>query len=120
MSGELVGVVLSVVVALGLLVFVAAPLLRRDASLDERLAPAGSQLQELQSHHEMLLDSLRDLEDDRATDKIDETDYKDLSARLSAKAVEVMKSLDAAKADLERREAAAAPVLHPNARGRDE
>ena len=35
-----------------------------------------------------------DLEDDRATDKIGESDYAELHATLTAQAVEVMRSLD--------------------------
>ena len=50
---------------------------------------------ELASRKEMLLGALKDLEDDRATAKIDDADYAELHARLTGQAVEVIKRLDA-------------------------
>jgi len=85
-----------VILALGLatLAFVALPLLRKDAAVAERLASAASEASDLQSQQEMLLTSLKDLEDDHATNKIDEADYGELKARLSAQAIDVMKRMD--------------------------
>jgi hypothetical protein len=42
----------------------------------------------------MALAALRDLEEDRATGKIGDADYDDLKARLSNRAVAVLKRLD--------------------------
>jgi cell division protein FtsB len=88
------GVVLSLLVAAAVIAFVAAPLLRSDAARAERVAAALDEAAELRSRREMLLASLKDLEDDRATDKIDEKDFAELNARLTGKAVELMKRLD--------------------------
>jgi predicted nuclease with TOPRIM domain len=85
-----------VIIALGLatLAFVSVPLLRKDAAEAERLASAASEASELNSQQEMLLASLKDLEDDHSTDKLDQADYEELKGRLSAQAVDVMKRMD--------------------------
>ena len=44
---------------------------------------------------------MRDLEDDRTTDKIDESDYRQMRDRLSAEAIEVMREMDALKDERE-------------------
>ena len=92
------------------LVFVAAPLLRSDAARTARASRAISEVADLQSRNDMLLASLKDLEDDRATDKLTDEDYESLRARLTAQAVEVLKQLDAAKA---REEQIAQPAPGP-------
>ena len=85
-------VVLAMVV--GVCVFVLAPLFRKDA--DEAVAAAaGGELQDLRARHDMALAALKDLEDDRETGKIGDDDYHELKASLTARAVEVMKALDA-------------------------
>ena len=88
------GLLLALLVGAGALCYVAAPLFRRDATEAERVARTLGEAADLQSRREMLLASLRDLEDDRATDKIDEADYEVSHARLSAEAIEVMRRLD--------------------------
>jgi len=101
-------------------VWVAVPLLRKDT--DRGHAPDSEELgraRELQSEHEMLLASLRDLEDDRESDKIDTPDYEELRVRLSARAMEVMKALD--EIHLRRTEEAERamprPIRHPKSHG---
>ena len=80
--------------AAAVVVYVAAPLFRRSDPGSERVAAHLSERRELQSRHDMVLAALKDLEDDRATDKIGEADYDDMKARLSTRAIEVMKQLD--------------------------
>jgi len=75
--------------------FVIAPLLRRDAAEAERIGAAKSEERDLRSRHEMLLAALKDLEDDRATGKIDDADYAHLHGDLTSQAVAVLKQLDA-------------------------
>jgi hypothetical protein len=89
------GVILSLLVATAAVAFVVAPLMRKDAAEAERVAMAISELEELQSRREMLLVALKDLEDDRVTNKINNEDYAELHARLTGQAVEVMKQIDA-------------------------
>ncbi len=102
------GVVVVTLLAALAVAFVIAPLLRRDAAEAELARDAMSEERELQSRQDMLLAALKDLEDDRAEDKIDETDYAEAQASLSSKAVEVMKRLETV-AEQRRREAARPP-----------
>jgi hypothetical protein len=71
----------------------------------------------------MLLASLKDLEDDRETDKIGDEDYERLKSRLSAQTIEVMQRLDRVerqreKALAEEREASR-PLPYPGRRRSD-
>lgn len=102
------------------LAFVLVPLLRRDDDEDPGRTTALSEARELQSQRDMLLASLKDLEDDRATDKIGEEDFQQLQARLSAEAIEVLRRLDALEQERERAELADHPVLtYPGPRRAD-
>ena len=79
------------------LAYVASPLLvRRDEGSDPAEAERGlAEARELQSRHTMLLASLKDLEDDRLTEKLSEADYVELKQRLTDEAVETMRAIDA-------------------------
>jgi len=107
------GTVLALIVAATIAAAVIAPLLREGSSAapHDDFATA----RDLQSKQDMLLASLKDLEDDHATDKVSEEDYNELRSRLSAEAVEVMRALDA---DEQRRvaEATSGTLRHPGAR----
>jgi hypothetical protein len=74
---------------------VLAPLFRPDALEAERLSFALSNEQDLSARHSMTLAALRDLEEDRQTGKIGDADYEELREKLEARAVELMKGLDA-------------------------
>lgn len=74
---------------------VLAPLFRPDAKEAERLSSALSNEQDLNARHAMTLAALRDLEDDRQTGKIGDADYEELRTKLEARAVLLMKGLDA-------------------------
>jgi hypothetical protein len=80
--------------ALFVAVVVLAPLFRPDALEAERVSNALSTEQDLSTRHAMALAGLRDLEDDRQTGKIGDADYAALRAKLEARAVALMKSLD--------------------------
>ena len=80
--------------ALFVAVVVLAPLFRPDAQEAERVSNALSTEQDLSTRHAMALAGLRDLEDDHQTGKIGEADYAQLRAKLEARAVDLMKSLD--------------------------
>lgn len=83
--------------------FVMAPLWRSASDRGESRSESSDALTELRSQREMLLGALRDLEDDRAMEKIDPGDYATMKTRLSAQAIEVIDRL-------ERLEASAAPA----------
>ncbi len=74
--------------------FVLAPLFRADAAQEERRSAKVSDEQDLFSQREMAMAALKDLEDDRATGKIDMADYEDGKARLTSRAAAVLKRLD--------------------------
>lgn len=81
-------------VAVAVLWYVAAPLLRHDAAERERVVSANSEAVDLQSRHAMLLGALTDLEEDRGTGKIDDDDYERLKTDLSGRAIDVIKKMD--------------------------
>jgi hypothetical protein len=62
-------------------------------------------LRDLLSQREMAMGALRDLEDDRATGKIGEDDYRTVKAELTVRAVDLLKRLD----EIEAKKAAPGP-----------
>ena len=112
------------IVALGLLglaslAWIVVPILRPASTHSDEHAASLGRARELQSRHQQLLASLRDLEDDHTTDKIDEADYDEMRNRLSAEAIEVMRAMDELKDErdsaAEAARKAAAPLRHPGA-----
>lgn len=118
-AGSLVALVLAALAA----AFLLAPLLRRDAAAVEERSATLSRARELQARQEQLVAALKDLEDDRATGKIDDADYTALEARLSAEAIEVMRMRDLVDAEHEAAQDAARrasrPLAHPAAKRPD-
>ena len=90
----MIPVVLVIVLALVVAAVVLAPLFRPDAQEAERYSQALSAEQDLSTRHAMALQALRDLDDDRQTGKIGDADYATLRAKLEARAIELMKTLD--------------------------
>ena len=117
----IVGTGLILLLAAAALVFIMAPLLRRarpDASEEHEASLA--LLRELHARQQMVLGSLKDLEDDRATDKLGDSDYEELKQRLSTEAIEVMRQLDVAEHEreqaLDQEREASRPLRYPGAR----
>jgi hypothetical protein len=96
--------------------YILRPLLAADARDPERGPTTAAEARDLQGEHDMVLASLKDLEDDRATGKLTDEDYTSIHARLSARAVKVMKQLDSLA---EQERAATAPLRHPAAQPPD-
>jgi len=88
------GIALIFLAAACVAAFVLAPLFRTQRASGEAASSALSEEQELTSQREMALSALRDVEDDRATGKIDERDYEEIKARLTTRAVAILKRLD--------------------------
>lgn len=86
---------LIVVAALAIAAFVLAPLFRPGAAEAERVARRVSEEEDLHAQHAMALTALRDLEEDRATGKIGDDDYARMKASLEARAIDLMKRIDA-------------------------
>lgn len=93
------GTVFVLLLAAVLVVLVVAPLFRRDALVAERVRAAQSEDVEIESERSMVLTALRDLEDDRATGKVDQADHADMHGRLTARAIELMQRADALAAE---------------------
>jgi hypothetical protein len=118
------GFLLVVLVTAFSLWYVLSPMLRRDAlEMDGRPRGSLDELRELHARQQMLLASLKDLEDDRATDKIGDEDYEQLKSKLTAQAIEVMQQLDVAEKDrderLEQAREASRPLQYPSGRRPD-
>ena len=105
---------LILVLAAAGLAYVVAPLLRKDAAEAERVASAVSAEMDLHSRHDMIVASLKDLEEDRATDKLDDSDYHAIKDRLTAKAVDMMKQMDELEEQHRRDAAPPVPRAVPN------
>ncbi len=106
---------ITLALALAGAIFVLWPLGRRARASRDLAAESLSFSRELQSQQEMLLQSLRDLEDDHATDKISDDDYAELRARLESEAVQVMRKLDTAE-EQRAADAASRTVPYPGTR----
>lgn len=114
-------IVLAVLLAVAALGYVLAPLLQRDAlESDERSEASLDELRTLHARQQMLLSSLKDLEDDRQTDKIGPKDYDRLKSRLSSQTIEVMQRIDAVEKEREkvlaRERQASRPLAYPGKR----
>jgi hypothetical protein len=105
-------------IAHGAHAFKVAPFLRKDAAEAERVATAVSAEMDAHSRHDMVLAALKDLEDDRATEKIDEDDYQTLKNKLSTRAVELMKQMDVMDEEHAKKEARQGPraIPHPSSK----
>jgi len=95
------GLLTSAAMGIAVTAWVFSPLFARDASDREKARSATGEKADLISRKEMLLASLKDLEDDRETDKISEHDYMQLKNKLTAQAIEIMKKLDDERAPLQ-------------------
>ena len=105
-----IGVVVSILFGAAAAAFVLAPLFRDDAAVSEYREAATSELVGLRSRHEMVMGSLKDLEDDHATGKIGDADHAELEADLTAQAVDVLQRIDA----LEKRDPGAPTLVSPS------
>ena len=119
-----VGVIVIILVSLATAVYLIRPLLASDATeAEERQRDSVDALRELHARQQMLLASLKDLDDDRATGKIDDEDYEALKARMSAQTIEVMREIDRYEAEhreeIEAEEAASRPLQYPTPDGGD-
>jgi len=95
MTESQIAILIALILAAAAIAYLVRPLLRQGEHHMPHLDAALAKARELQSQLDMVVAALRDLEDDRATDKIDETDYDEIKTRLSTKAVDLMKRLDA-------------------------
>ena len=84
---------------LGVLAIVGYPLLKRSDSGESAIAE--TELSDLLYKRDAIYTSLKDLEFDRATGKVDQKDYTDMKTRFRSEAVEILKKVDEAKESLQ-------------------
>ncbi len=109
------GILVMGLIVLASVAFIVAPLLRKDALEAERVAVALSEEMELQSEHDMVVASLRDLDEDRTAGKLDDDDYDQIREELTARAVKIMRRLDDLEAKHHARQARRT-IPHPSAK----
>jgi hypothetical protein len=91
------GVILGSLTGVAATALVLVPLLRRNGDPGKACAePTGVEMHELESERRRILAALRDLEDDRATGKMGESDYRELRAKLVARGARILERIDAA------------------------
>jgi ribosomal protein L40E len=88
MTALLVGTVLAV----ASLCFVLYPLFRADISISQRTPPSSGQARGAGPRQSLAVDALRELEFDRQTGKISDSDYEPLKARYTEQALAVMRA----------------------------
>lgn len=122
-----IDVMVIVLMAVGFVVFVGEPLVRRTMS-HELANDKDPEVAQLSLQKETLYTAIRDLDFDFQTDKVDAADYRQLRRELEDEALQVLRSLDAVDPlvvlddELERqilafrqRQDAAAPAASPEA-----
>jgi hypothetical protein len=95
--------VLVALIVIALVAFIGAPLLRRDrqpqAAGEERLI---ARVAELEARKESKYREIRDAELDHAAGKLSQGDFQSVDVELRREAVDILKELDAAEAELRR------------------
>ena len=92
------GLILGFVVLGVVILFVALPLLRRDAPFDRQALQIARQRERAHLYYERVLRNLRDLDDDHTLGKLDDAVYHQERALWAQRGVQVLKALDALEA----------------------
>lgn len=92
------GLILGFVVFSGVVLFVALPLLRRDAPFDQQAAQIARQRERAHLYYERVLRNLRDLDEDHALGKLDDDSYHQEREVWAQRGVQVLKALDTLEA----------------------
>lgn len=74
--------------------YIVTPMLRESDETPHREAKLLDRARDAHARHAMLLASLKDLEDDLATDKISEEDHALLESRLKQQAIATLREID--------------------------
>jgi cytochrome c-type biogenesis protein CcmH/NrfG len=99
--------VVAILIALGTLVVLGYPILRRDQTYAPDRAEAGARVAELRAEKDRLLQAIKDLEFDLAAGKLSPDDYAAMRSKYEARAVIVLRELDAQEALLAQQPAVA-------------
>jgi len=90
----------SILVVLGCIAFVAAPLLRGTAAPLTDGPDLAAELRELYALRDVTYETIRDLDFDFHSGKIDASDYRELMARYKLDALDAVRRIEAAEARL--------------------
>lgn len=88
-------VILILLMAVGLVVFIGEPLVRRDTKVGLE-SVQDQEIDQLTLQKETLYTAIRDLDFDYHTGKVDENDYTSLRHQLEGEAIETLRALDQA------------------------
>jgi cytochrome c-type biogenesis protein CcmH/NrfG len=105
--------VVAIFIALGTVVYLGYPILRRDRSYAPAQLNGLAAAQELRAEKDSLLRALKDLEFDLASDKLSNEDYSAMRSKYEARAMAVLQELDVLEATLRRPQQRPAPPLRP-------
>lgn len=92
----MIALIIGTVLAIAAMAWVLAPLFRPDTGA--AIAPSSAARQDLPARRERAVEALREIEFDRATGKLSDTDYEMLKARYTRQAVAAMRSESGAAA----------------------
>lgn len=94
----MIPLLIGTLLALGAMAFVLAPLFTADQAMVAGPTPASSRAQDEHERGERAVDALREIEFDRATGKLSDSDYDALKTRYTAQALAAMRSSSPAAA----------------------
>jgi cytochrome c-type biogenesis protein CcmH/NrfG len=100
-------------IALGTLIYLGYPILRRDLSYAPEYVAGLAQVEELRSEKDALIRAIKDLEFDLASGKLSPTDYTSMRGQYEARAVGVLQELDAQEGALRKGAQASQPERSP-------
>jgi cytochrome c-type biogenesis protein CcmH/NrfG len=100
-------------IALGTLLYLGYPILRRDRSYAPNYIAGLAHVEELRSEKDVLIRAIKDLEFDLASDKLSSTDYAVMRAKYETRAISVLQELDAHEGALRKRRQVDHPDQHP-------
>jgi cytochrome c-type biogenesis protein CcmH/NrfG len=102
----------AILIILGTLVYLGYPLIRRDRSYAPDQLDGLAVAQELRGEKDTLLRAIKDLEFDLASGKLSDEDYGAMRSKYEARAMAVLRELDAQEATLQKPPQAPPPPKH--------
>jgi cytochrome c-type biogenesis protein CcmH/NrfG len=100
-------------IALGTLVYLGYPILRRDRSYAPEHIAGLAHVEELRSEKDALIRAIKDLEFDLASDKLSTADYAVMRGKYETRAMGVLQELDAQEGALRKRQQVGQPNAQP-------
>jgi len=101
-------------IALGTLIYLGYPILRRDRSYAPEHVEALAHVEELRSEKDALIRAIKDLEFDLASGKLSTVDYTSMRGKYETRAMGALQELDAQEIALRQRKPVNQPDEHPS------